>query len=406
MEQALEDLARKALLEPRFRALLDAVCVTRDVDLPTLLSARDQDKLEELLLKLEDPLLHDAIDECLEMWQDNRHNAYGLNTLRQYVPRRARLSYIANGKTITELCRRVEVERNILRNSVRRRFLQAISKLLIHHLGKSVRNRIFDDVDYPAEDDTRKVSLNPAEIRRLLEACEESNDFELGIVIRLALLTSADRGVLLSGCYEGNKKARGLLRRDLRIEMENNKLSGAITLEDRKTESRTRTVPLTHSLCAALLPLAIDKEPDDPVFGMTYSQLDHRWRIVREMAGLKHVRFKDLRAQISQYGEEAGVPLTILQATMGHSDVQMTRRYQQRQSVMSTEQVRKIEEAMDLSDASDDENVQPTIEPTMSLQRRRSHTRKSIKEADLRERKPASSQCPKEDSNLHGLAAT
>jgi hypothetical protein len=124
------------------------------------------------------------------------------------------------------------------------------------------------------------------------------------------------------------------------------------------------------------------------------------------MAGLKHVRFKDLRAQISRYGQEAGVPLTILQATMGHSDVQMTRRYQLRQTVMYTNKRDKIEAAMELSYESATKNGQPTIEPTSVPNRRRRKERTSMNKADLRERKPASLQCPKEDSNLHDLAVT
>jgi integrase len=356
MEHALEDLARKVLLEPRFRRLLDAVCTTKEVDLATLLAARDGGRLEELLRDLDEPLLHDAIQDGIDRWSENRHAVFGLTTLREYTSPAHRLSYIADAKRITDLCHQVESDRKMKRNSVRRRFLQSISKLLTHHLNRSERNRIFADVTYAGKDDTRDIALTPTHIARLLEACEQAGDPELHIIIRLALLTSADRSVLLPGRYEGDKMARGLLKRDLRIDVKNGELSGTVTLEDRKTKSRTRTVPLTPSLCEALLPLVIHKGPDDPVFSMTYGQLDHRWRSVRKIAGLEHVRFKDLRAQISQYGEEAGVPLTVLQATMGHSDVQMTRRYQRRQVVMSTEHALKIEAAMELQSGGPDDH--------------------------------------------------
>jgi len=67
---------------------------------------------------------------------------------------------------------------------------------------------------------------------------------------------------------------------------------------------------------------------------------------VRKEAGLPKLRFKDLRAQVSQYGEEAGVPLTVLSRTMGHSREKMTQRYQQRRALMTPEQMETIEAAM------------------------------------------------------------
>ena len=55
---------------------------------------------------------------------------------------------------------------------------------------------------------------------------------------------------------------------------------------------------------------------------------------------------EDSRAQISIYGEEAGIPLTVLSKTMGHAGEAMTRRYQQRAAVLSNEQAEAIERAM------------------------------------------------------------
>ena len=83
---------------------------------------------------------------------------------------------------------------------------------------------------------------------------------------------------------------------------------------------RTRTVPVTDELCRELLVLAKGKGPEEPVFSMTYLQLDFPWKQVRKETSLEHVRFKDLRAQVPIYGEEAGIPQTVLMKTMGHSD--------------------------------------------------------------------------------------
>ena len=240
----------------------------------------------------------------------------------------------------------------VKRNSVRRYLLRAISLLLTDRLGKAERNRIFADVQYAAEDDTREIHLTSEEIVRLLTACDEqsaSEYRELRTVIHLALVTSADRGVLLAGKH-GKRTNRGLLVRDVRIYQEEVDgeavYFGEVYLKYSKAKGRTRTVPITDRLCRDLLPLCQHKKPDDPVFALTYSGLDSRWKRVRQAAGLEHVRFKDLRAQTAIYGEEAGIPQTVIQRTMGHSDEAMTRRYQQRAAVLRADQAEQMEAAM------------------------------------------------------------
>ncbi len=88
------------------------------------------------------------------------------------------------------------------------------------------------------------------------------------------------------------------------------------------------------------------KDPDDTVFEMKYQQLDYQWKAVRRLAGLRGVRFKDMRSQTAIYAEEAGVPQTIIQKTLGHASEAMTRRYQQRAAVLSSAQAEAIEAAM------------------------------------------------------------
>lgn len=88
------------------------------------------------------------------------------------------------------------------------------------------------------------------------------------------------------------------------------------------------------------------KAPDDTVFAMRYHQMGNQWKRVRKKAGLEDVRFKDLRAQTAIYGEEAGVPQTVLQRTMEHAEESMTRRYQKRQVTMTKEQAEMLERSM------------------------------------------------------------
>ncbi|MFW5972830.1 MAG: site-specific integrase [Bacteroidota bacterium] len=344
MEQTLDEIAAEALISEDYRLLLEAVCRDKTVDLPTLLAHRNRGELHILIGGFSDPRLSTVVDEFRNIWT-SRQELTGLDQLLEVVPKGARLSYLYKASNITEICHALERSRSIKRNSVRRYMLRSISKILRHKMGNAERDRIFADVQYAAEDDTREVHLTPDQIKRLIRACNETGHDELALIVQVALVTSADRGVLLAGPADG-KMSRGLLKRDLKLEKD----GGVVYLQDSKTDSRSRSVPLSPTLAEALRTHVRHKLPDDPIFELQYGQLDYTWQQVREAAGLPNLRFKDLRAQVSQYGEEAGVPLTVLQQTMGHADATMTRRYQRRQSSLSFEQAAKIEAAMGLSD--------------------------------------------------------
>jgi integrase len=222
---------------------------------------------------------------------------------------------------------------------------QAISCLLRHELGSRERGGIFAEVEYAAEDDTRMVTLSHEEIDRLFDACESRGYHEMAVLVRVALLTSADRGVLLSGPRADGDGA-GLLVRQVRIFEDGGVYSGEVELADTKTTARPRTVPFSDLLARELLVLARGKRPTDPVFALRYQQFDHAWNSVREAAGLPGLRFKDLRAVCSQYAEKANIPQTVITATMGHDDETMTRRYQQYRAQMTTGQAADLEAAL------------------------------------------------------------
>ena len=98
---------------------------------------------------------------------------------------------------------------------------------------------------------------------------------ELRVVLRMALLTSADRGVLLAGRHSA-RASRGLRVRDVQIfpYNETGAYSGEVYLHDEKTDKCSRTVPLPNVLCRELVVLCRQKTPDAPVLSMSYSQLD------------------------------------------------------------------------------------------------------------------------------------
>ncbi|MEZ4699266.1 MAG: site-specific integrase [Rhodothermales bacterium] len=352
MERVLEELAHKALEDASWYGLLDAVCREKTVPMPDLLKARNIGTLEGLKRSLTDPTLTEAVAAYQRAAPQNRSAIIGLRMLMRYAPAGMRLGDLTS-RTITKLCIEAE-EDGRKRNTVRRSMLRGISLLLRFHIGNAERNRIFADVVFHGENDTREVHLTPAELRRLFTAMKELGYAELGTIVRTALLTSADRGVLLAGQNMG-QQLRGLRVRDLTIylDSQSGEYSGEVFLHDTKAKNRSRSVPLTDSLCRELLVCCKGKDPDSTVFEMKYQQLDFQWKAARRQAGLKGIRFKDLRAQTAIYAEEAGIPITVAQKTLGHSNEMMTRRYQQRAAVLSIDQAQAIESAMF---AEDEEN--------------------------------------------------
>ena len=304
MEHLLEQIAQRALVQPAWYTLLDAV---RDKQLPLseLLKANTQHRLEALLRRLDDPLLGDAVEDFIEAQQPGRQVRYGLEKLLR----------------LTE-----------------------------------ERNRVFAEVSFPAEDDVREIYLIPEEIALLFEACSACGYGELATLIRMALLTSADRGVLLAGKSADGPK-HGLRVRDVRIYQEeasttNNGssyepvYSGEVLLRDRKATTRTRTVVFGDLLARELLLLCQDKAPDDTVFNIRYQDLDRPWKEVRRQAGLEHVRFKDLRAQTAIYAQRAGIPQAVTARVMGHRSERRTRDYQRHEAVMTPAQADALERAL------------------------------------------------------------
>lgn len=344
METLLHDIAAKALADPAWYPLLDAVCKhPRTINLPDLLRASSSGRLIALRRQLTDPLIPDAVAAFEAANTTDRQIAAGLRYLVSNAGS-LRLGDITARK-INELCAAYEAS-GLLRNSVHRQLWQGISKLLRFHLGGAARDAIFQDVRYSTNDDTREVYLSADDIARLMDACEVLGYHELGVIIRLALLTSADRGVLLSGRAHGGRHSRGLLRRDVSIFGSEERMHGTVYLSDSKTETRSRTVPIPDAMCRELLALGAGLGPDDPMFRTQYFEMDAPWQRVRKAASLERVRFKDLRAQTAIHIEESGIPATVAQRTLGHSSPAMTRRYLRRAVTMTAEQAEQLSASM------------------------------------------------------------
>lgn len=347
MERLLEELAERALLEPSWYDLLDAICRSRTVPLPDALRAKRSGTLSALRKSLKDPPLDEVIEQFLRADQ-SRQVETGINQLRAVVPPNCRISYLTDGGRITKLCVKAETRpdgKKRKRNSVIRYMLRATSKLVTFHYGRAERNRIWEEVDYSRENDTRKNYLTTADIKRLLQACEALDLHELGVAIRLAMQTSADRGELFAGDTTDGFRD-GLRAHQVKIFDKGGRLTGEVYLNGTKTEDRARTAVIPDPLCREILALAQHKDPDEQVFSISYSQLDNLWQRVRKKAKLPRLRFKDLRRQYAIYGEEAGIPQTVLSRSMGHDSEEMTRRYQERVTLITTDQAESLYAAM------------------------------------------------------------
>lgn len=347
MERLLEELAEKGLLEPSWYDLLDAICKSRTISLPDALKAKREGTLAALRKSLKDPPLEDVISQFLR-GDHSRQTETGIAQLQEVVPPNCRMSYLTDGRRITKLCVKAETRpdgKKRKRNSVIRYMLRATSKLVTFYYGASERNRIWEDVNYSRVKDTRREYLTPADIEGLIAACDELDLHELGVAVRLALLSTADRGELFAGETTDGHRA-GLPVHQVKIFDKGGTLSGEVYLQGTKTEGRPRTALVPDALCRELLALAQHKEPNDQLFSISYSQLDNLWRRVRKRAGLKRITFKDLRHQYAIYGEEAGIPQTVLSRSMGHASEKMTRLYQERETVMTPAQAENLYAAM------------------------------------------------------------
>ncbi|MFC2085678.1 tyrosine-type recombinase/integrase [Bacteroidota bacterium] len=326
MERALIKGGRQALTDPIYMQVVRKV-FSREIDLPTFYVHHNFGSLAELV---EDRLLLiDAIREYRKSVTD-RHVLIGLDALERHAPDGIGADWLLNSLNITRFLEQCQAEGN-KRNSVRRRPMRATSKLLARHFGRAERNRIFADVDFRSEDDSREVFVSPVEITRLLDSC----DGEFRVWVRAAIVTSADRGVLCK-----------LLKRHITIYVEDGAYSGSVFLEDRKNDKRSRTVAIAHDMCTELLPLLTGKEPADHVFSVTYSQVDYLWQRAREKAGFSDLRVKDLRHCFGVLATHAGIDLNTTSKGMGHSNVAMTTRYIAHQTTFDAGHAALLEQQM------------------------------------------------------------
>lgn len=285
-----------------------------EVSIQEVYAAHLSRQLDLVRARAGDPLLSEVIAGFRPQVRDDRVLA-GLDRLLGLAEGVAggglRRSWLTDPRNIARVLLAREAE-GIRRNSVRRSLYRAISDLLAWELGKGRKTEIMAEVNYPAENDERQVTLSQEQIQVLLDAAVEDR---FRCALELALTSGIDRSPLLA--LEGRHFNPG---------------RGELALPDRKTRSRLRTLQLSARAQAAVRTAMVLGRvgPGDRVFPWTVGQFRERWDATRERAEMEWLRFKDLRAVFATYFLLAGGSPKQLREVMGHSDLATTLRYVKR----------------------------------------------------------------------------
>ena len=169
------------------------------------------------------------------------------------------------------------------------------------------------DVDMPKKPEGRLRYLDDDEIARLLKACAESKNPDLGPAVVLVLNTGMRKEELL-----GLTWARVDLVADFG-------LSALLTLYKTKS-GKPRGIPLNTDAIAALEAIQGDAAKRH---GRVFTRGDVRtsWENALARAGIAGFRFHDLRHTFASHFMMRGGSLYDLKEILGHSDITMTMRY-------------------------------------------------------------------------------
>lgn len=230
-------------------------------------------KLQAICERLGDPLAHE-VDK---------------NMFAVYRERRLAGEWLAKGrKTIKEAT--VNREQS---------YLHAVFSEL-KRLGEWEGNNPLDGIRQFKEGDQELSFLYPDEIKRLLAACDESENKSLGIIVRVCLATGARWG-----------EAESMRQSQV--------LPGRVSFINTKS-NKNRTVPISKRL-QALLP-----KTRGSLFTTSYDAFKHALK----RAGIElptGQRTHVLRHTFASHFMMGGGNILVLQQILGHSTIMMTMRY-------------------------------------------------------------------------------
>ncbi len=177
---------------------------------------------------------------------------------------------------------------------------------------------------YAEEPRTRTLTIE--EITRLQEVCSAW----LERIVRAALLT----GLRLSDIL-------GLRR-------ENIDLKAKVVRFWEKKKKDWRLKPINSQMVALLESLGVEVDKEGYVFhgpngnAIPSGTVKHAFRRARKRAGLLDLYFHDLRRASATFLMEQGTPLPVIQKHLGHTKIEMTRRYLGIRPELEAQEIEKL----------------------------------------------------------------
>jgi integrase len=154
--------------------------------------------------------------------------------------------------------------------------------------------------------------LTKEEVKRLIEAANQSRNNHLKFIIHILLLTGARKSEVLKAKW----KDFDFTNRIWTIPTSKNGKKRMIPISNRLLNV-LKQIPKTSSLY--LFESKITSRP--------YSSIYHAWNYARVKAKLEDVRLHDLRHSFASMLVNSGVSLYEIQKLLGHSNIKMTQRY-------------------------------------------------------------------------------
>jgi integrase len=196
----------------------------------------------------------------------------------------------------------------------------------------------------------RERCLEAHELRRLLDACQQSKNPHLAPFVRLALLT---------GC----RKNELLQRRWSEVDLER----GILSIPQSKNGQR-RAIPLVPDAVALLRQHHARVGSSPWCFpqrdGTRPCFIDYAWTKACQRAGLADLHIHDLRHCTASFLAMSGAQLRDIAAILGHKDLQMSMRYAHLTDSHMHDVVQRMAEAFLGAEPAPAPDATPTAAPT------------------------------------------
>jgi integrase len=165
------------------------------------------------------------------------------------------------------------------------------------------------EINKPPENLAKQRRITSDELERLQESLAKSRHRNLANVVRFAIHTGMRRSEILSIRWaDVDPEAR------------------TVHLADTKN-GRPRTVPLSPSAMVAMPLRGIGEVDGERLFPMSANAVRLAWERLKKRAGIRDLRFHDLRHEAISRFFEMGLSIPEVSLISGHRDVRMLLRY-------------------------------------------------------------------------------